>query len=88
MVNLIAACRLLAKFVMSIKHRQINGDILINIRRQLKLARPQKKKKEKKKKIFFTLQQVAKRTGVSAGLISKIEIKNTPSLPVLPAVRK
>jgi len=50
-------------------------DILINIGRQLKLAR---------QKRDLTLQQVAKRTGVSAGLISKIEnLRTTPSLPVL-----
>lgn len=50
-------------------------DILINIGRQLKLAR---------QKRDLTLQQVARRTGVSAGLISKIEnLRTTPSLPVL-----
>lgn len=50
-------------------------DVLINIGRQLKLAR---------QKRDLTLQQVAKRTGVSAGLISKIEnLRTTPSLPVL-----
>ena len=50
-------------------------DILINIGRQLKLARQKRE---------LTLQQVAKRTGVSAGLISKIEnLRTTPSLPVL-----
>lgn len=50
-------------------------DVLINIGRQLKLAR---------QKRDMTLQQVAKRTGVSAGLISKIEnLRTTPSLPVL-----
>ncbi|ADY28692.1 MULTISPECIES: helix-turn-helix domain-containing protein [Cellulophaga] len=50
-------------------------DILINIGRQLKLARQKRN---------LTLQQVAKRTGVSAGLISKIEnLRTTPSLPVL-----
>lgn len=50
-------------------------DILINIGRQLKLAR---------QKRDLTLQQVARRTGVSAGLISKIEnLRATPSLPVL-----
>ncbi len=50
-------------------------DILVNIGKQLKLAR---------QKRDLTLQQVAKRTGVSAGLISKIEnLRTTPSLPVL-----
>ena len=50
-------------------------DILVNIGRQLKSAR---------QKRDLTLQQVAKRTGVSAGLISKIEnLRTTPSLPVL-----
>ena len=50
-------------------------DILVNIGRQLKQAR---------QKRDLTLQQVAKRTGVSAGLISKIEnLRTTPSLPVL-----
>ncbi len=50
-------------------------DILINIGRQLKQARQKK---------GLTLLQVAKRAGVSAGLISKIEnLRTTPSLPVL-----
>ncbi len=50
-------------------------NILVNIGRQLKSAR---------QKRDLTLQQVAKRTGVSAGLISKIEnLRTTPSLPVL-----
>lgn len=40
--------------------------------------------KSTRKKRNLTLQQVAKRTGVSAGLISKIEnLRTTPSLPVL-----
>lgn len=50
-------------------------DILMNIGRQLKKAR---------QKRDLTLQQVAKRSGVSPGLISKIEnMRTTPSLPVL-----
>jgi|SRR5690606_5697214 len=50
-------------------------EILMNIGRQLKKARQKRE---------FTLQQVAKRSGVSAGLISKIEnLRTTPSLPVL-----
>lgn len=54
---------------------KIMDEILINIGRQLKLAR---------QKRDLTLQQVAKRTGLSAGLISKIEnLRTTPSLPVL-----
>ena len=47
----------------------------MNIGRQLKKAR---------QKRDLTLQQVAKRSGVSPGLISKIEnLRTTPSLPVL-----
>ena len=50
-------------------------DILVNIGRQLKSARQKRN---------LTLQQVALRAGVSAGLISKIEnLRTTPSLPVL-----
>lgn len=40
--------------------------------------------KKARQKRDLTLQQVAKRSGVSAGLISKIEnLRTTPSLPVL-----
>ena len=50
-------------------------DILVNIGRQLKSAR---------QKRDLTLQQVAKRTGVSAVVIAKIEnLRTPPSLPVL-----
>ncbi|WP_420322062.1 helix-turn-helix domain-containing protein [Flagellimonas sp.] len=50
-------------------------DILMNIGKHLKQAR---------QKRDMTLQQVALRAGVSAGLISKIEnLRTTPSLPVL-----
>ncbi|MBC9798364.1 helix-turn-helix domain-containing protein [Sinomicrobium weinanense] len=50
-------------------------DILMNIGKQLKRARQKRE---------LTLQQVARRSGVSPGLISKIEnLRTTPSLSVL-----